>query len=70
MLTNESFWTPETSYSENTTPIGIPWRVTGNNIENSVRLEFDLKNMNSERGSSSNLKRNNSGLKVSVVYLL
>lgn len=41
---NESIWTPESGYSKNATPFGIPWRVTGDTIENTVRLEFNLKN--------------------------
>ncbi|VVC45170.1 Epithelial sodium channel [Cinara cedri] len=43
---NESVWTPENRYSINATPFDLPWRVTGDTIENAVRLVFNLKNTN------------------------
>lgn len=40
---NESTWTPETGYSKNATPFDVPWKVTGDTIDNAVRLLFNLK---------------------------
>lgn len=41
---NESLWTPEAGFSKSTDPFDTPWRVTGDTIDNSVRIIFDLKN--------------------------
>lgn len=43
---NETTWTPETGYSLNATPFDVPWRVTGDTVDNAVRLIFDLTNEN------------------------
>lgn len=39
-------WTPETGYGKNATPFDVPWRVTGDTVDNAVRLIFNLKNDN------------------------
>ncbi|XP_025191376.1 pickpocket protein 28-like, partial [Melanaphis sacchari] len=43
---NQTAWTPETGYRQNATPFDIPWRVTGDTVDNAVRLIFDLANKN------------------------
>ncbi|KAF0751167.1 pickpocket protein 28-like, partial [Aphis craccivora] len=43
---NETTWTPETGYNQNITPFDVPWRVTGDTVDNAVRLIFDLTNKN------------------------
>jgi len=43
---NQTTWTPETGYSPNATPFDVPWRVTGDTVDNAVRLIFDLTNEN------------------------
>ncbi|XP_060876363.1 pickpocket protein 28-like isoform X1 [Metopolophium dirhodum] len=43
---NQTTWTPETGYSRNATPFDVPWRVTGDTVDNAVRLIFDLTNEN------------------------
>jgi len=43
---NETTWTPETGYNQNITPFDVPWRVTGDTVDNAVRLIFDLANKN------------------------
>lgn len=58
---NESAWTPETGYSQNAIPFDLPWRVTGNTADNSVRLLFDFKETNFK---GKHCRKSNSGLTV------
>ncbi|KAL5236158.1 hypothetical protein ACI65C_003568 [Semiaphis heraclei] len=43
---NQTVWTPEIGYSRNSTPFDVPWRVTGDTVDNAVRLIFDMTNDN------------------------
>jgi len=65
MLKNETTWTPETSYGTNATPFDVPWRVSGDTLDNAGRLIFDLRNTDSEESGCS--KIDNSGLTVMIV---
>lgn len=60
---NQTSWTPETGYSQNATPFDVPWRVTGDTVDNAVRLIFDLTNEN----LGDHCPKRESGL---TVYLL
>lgn len=62
---NESMWTPETGYNENATPFDVPWRVTGDTIDNAVRLIFNLNNTN----SGDHCPKTDSGLTVCATLL-
>lgn len=62
---NETKWTPETGYSQNSTPFDVPWRVTGDTVENAVRVLFTLKNTNSE----DHCPKSDSGLTVTKSFI-
>jgi hypothetical protein len=62
---NETKWTPEMGYSQNSTSFDIPWRVTGDTVENAVRVLFTLNNKNSE----DNCPKSDSGLTVTKLFI-
>lgn len=60
---NKTVWTPETGFTDDAIPLDTPWRVTGDTMDNSVRLVFNLKN----RASKNNCPNSDSGLIV-IIY--
>lgn len=61
---NETLWTPETGFSKSASPFDTPWRVTGDTIDNSVRIIFNLKSQN----AVSDCPKTDSGLTV-IIFL-
>lgn len=63
--TNKTAWSLETGYSQNVTPIDVPWRVTSDTMDNSVRLVFDLKNSHL---LGEHCRESDSGLTVNMCH--
>lgn len=43
---NKTAWNPEVGFNKNSEPINLPWKVTGDTVEDSVIIRFNLQNDN------------------------
>lgn len=42
-------WDPEIGFNKNAEPFNLPWKVTGDTVEDSVIIRFNLQNENTRK---------------------
>lgn len=47
---NVTAWNPEIGFNINAKPFNLPWKVTGDTVDDSVILRFDLQNKKTGKG--------------------
>lgn len=46
---NKTAWDPEIGFNKNAEPFNLPWKVTGDTVEDSVIIRFNLQNENTRK---------------------